>query len=455
MKSLRLSILAGLAALSLCTAGCDVKDKAMELLGMGPSAEGGAAGGAGHGAGHGAPMAPSVEAMIVYAADVPWVGDYVAQTAGSREVQVRAQVSGILEERTYTEGSIVNKGDLLFQIEDDAYVAAKKQAESNLAQAKVTFVRAEIEHARILKLFKQGAVSTSDRDDAVAAYGTAAAALKAAEAGLESANVNLAYTKVNAPLSGISSKESRSEGSLVTVGSDNLLTSITQVDPLYVNFGVPYGEDTKQRNYVASGRVAMDPEGLSVELVMADGSRYADKGIITFKDSTVDQYSATIKTRAEVANPDVALLPGQYVRAYVHGYSFKNAIVIPQRCVLETQKGPMVYTIDAQNIANFVPITIVENLGNNYLVDGLTSGSKIITEGIIKARPGQPVMVTKLDDKGSPAPSSTTNAASTDAVKAAEDAKIAAQKAAEDAKAAAQAALDAADKAAKAAEAAS
>lgn len=449
MKSLRLTVLGGLVALSLCTAGCDVKEQIASLLGN-SSADAEAQKAAA------TPPPPSVEAMIVYATDVPWVGDYVAQTAGSREVQVRAQISGIVEERAYTEGSIVKKGDLLFQIEDDAFVAAKNQAEGDLAQAKVTFVRAEIEHARILKLFKQGAVSTSDRDDAVAAFGTAAAALKAAEARLDAANVNLGYTKVNAPVAGVSSKESRSEGSLVTVGSDNLLTSITQVDPIYVNFGVPFGEDTKQRNYLASGRVVMAPEGLSVELVMADGSSYADKATITFRDSIVDQNSATIKTRAEVANPNVSLLPGQYVRAYVHGYSFKDAIIIPQRCVLETQKGPMVYTIDAQNIANFVPITIVENLGNNYLVDGLPSGSKIITEGIIKARPGQPVTVSKLDDKGAPSSASNTaSPASTDAVKAAEDAKIAAQKAAEDAKAAAQAALDAADKAAKAAEAAS
>ncbi len=447
MKSLRLSALAGLVALSLCTAGCDVKEQIAALLGS--SSSDSAADQAA------AAPAPSVEAMIVYATDIPWNGDYVAQTAGSREVQICAQVSGIVEERAYVEGSIVKKGDLLFQIEDDAFLAAKKQAEGDLAQAKVTFVRAEIEHKRILKLFKQGAVSTSDRDDAVAAFGTAAAALKTAEARLDAANVNLGYTKVNAPVGGVSSKESRSEGSLVTAGADSILTTITQVDPIYINFGVPFGDDTKQRNYLASGRLAMDPEGLSVQLVMADGSSYADLATITFRDSIVDQNSATIKTRAEVANPDVNLLPGQYVRAVVHGYSFKDGIVIPQRCVLETQKGPMVYVIDAQSVANFAPVTIVENIGNYYLVDGLKDGDKIITEGIIKARPGQPVTVTKLDDEKPASASPASNTASADATKAAEDATAAAQKAAEEAKAAAQAALEAAEKAAKAAEASS
>lgn len=460
MKSLtRLSLLTGLLVLSLCSAGCEEKKEQLAaLLGLSSASGESAAptGDAGHGAGHGAAMAPAVEAMVVYATDVPWVGDYVAQTAGSREVQVRAQISGILEERTYTEGSIVNKGDLLFQIEDDPYVAAKKQAESNLAQARVTFERADIEHKRILKLFKQGAVSQSDRDDAVAAYGTAAAALKAAEAGLEAANVNLAYTKVNAPLSGISSKESRSEGSLVTVGSDNLLTSITQVDPLYINFGVPYSTEARQRSLMAAGKVGMAPEGLRVELVLADGTSYADFATITFKDSTVDQYSATVKTRAEVANPDVALLPGQFVRAQVHGYYFKNGILIPQRSVLETQNGSMVYVIDAQNIANFRPVSIVESFGNNYLIEGLSSGDKIIVEGIIKARPGQPVTVVKVDDTkpaaaSAPAPSAD---ATTAVQKDAEEARIAAKQAAEEAKAAAEAALEAADKAAKAAEAA-
>lgn len=423
--------LAGLMAVTVFSAGCE--EKTQQSAAVAPP--------------------PVVEAMVVYTANVPWNGDYVAQTAGSREVQVRAQVSGIVEERAYTEGSIVKKGDLLFQIEDDALLAAKSQAEGALAQAKATFIRAEIEHKRILNLFKQGAVSQSDRDDAVAAYATASAALKAAKAGLESAEVNLAYTKVTAPVAGISSKESRSEGSLVTVGSDNLLTSITQVDPLYINFGVPYSVEARQRALMDAGKVIMAPEGLKVELVLSDGTSYADKAVITFRDSVVDQNSATIKNRAEVANPNVALLPGQYVRAIVHGLAFKDGIVIPQRCVLETQKGSMVYIIDEQNIANFRPVNIVENLGNNYLVEGLRNGEKVIVEGIIKARPGQPVTVIKLDDSKADAAKAPSQASVEASAPAANDAKLAAQKAAEEAKAAAKVAAEAADKAAKAAEA--
>lgn len=340
------------------------------------------------------PPAPLVEVMDVSAQNVPLVGDYLAQTAGSRDVAVHARVTGILEKRTYIEGTPVEKGDLLFEIDAAPYVAALEQAQGDLAQQRTRLKRAELENARVRKLYAANAVSQKDRDDAQAEFDAASAAVQTARARVEQAEINLGYTRVEAPISGVTSKEVRSEGSLASAGGDSLLTTITQVNPLYINFGIPNTEVAEQRELSAAGRLAVAPEGIQVELILPDGTSYEHRGTITFRDQVVDQWTGTVRTRAEVTNPENSVLPGQYVRARVHGLYLKDAIVIPQRAVLETQQGPMVYVVDKSMTANIRPVVIGKSIGNDYVVEkGLVDGESIIVEGIIKARPGQPVRV--------------------------------------------------------------
>lgn len=339
--------------------------------------------------------APLVELMTVEAKNVPVVGDYVAQTAGSREVEVRARVTGILERRTYKEGSPIQRGTLMFEIDPATYKAALEQAEGDLAQQTARYKRAVIERDRVFKLYADNAVSQKDRDDAQTEFDAASAAMKAAAGRAKEARINLGYTRVEAPISGVTSQEVRSEGSLATTTAEgSKLTSITQYDPLYINFGMPNSDIMSHRRLVEQGKAVLAPEGLTVELVLADGSRYSRVGKVTFRDKLVDQNTGTVRTRAEVANPDAEILPGQYVRALVHGLTLKDAIMIPQRAILETQHGPMVYVVDANMVANLRPVVIADTLGKDYVIEkGVAPGDRIILEGIIKARPGQPVRV--------------------------------------------------------------
>ncbi|AAS94544.1 efflux RND transporter periplasmic adaptor subunit [Nitratidesulfovibrio vulgaris] len=353
----------------------------------------------------GAPPAPLVEVKTITAGDVPVTSEYVAQTAGSREVEVRARVTGILLKRTYTEGRPIKKGALMFEIDPDTYKAALDQAEGQLAQEQARLSRARLERDRVLALYADNAVSQKDRDDAVTEFDSASAAVKVAQARVKEARINLGYTRVDAPIAGVTSKEVRSEGSLVSPSADgSLLTTITRLDPLYVNFGVPGTEMSSLRRLIESGKAEMPADGLAVQLTLPDGTVYARTGKITFTDKQVDQTTGTVRSRAEFPNPEAEVMPGQFVRAKVLGLVLKNAIIVPQRAVLETQKGPMVYVVGSDMVANLRPVVVAEALGGDYLIEkGLSGGETIIVEGIIKARPGQPVRVAQPANGAAPA----------------------------------------------------
>lgn len=342
-----------------------------------------------------APPAPLVELKTITAGDVPLTSEYVAQTAGSREVEVRARVTGILLRRAYTEGRPIRKGSLMFEIDPDTYKANLDQAEGQLAQEQARLSRARVERDRVLSLYSENAVSQKDRDDAVTEFESASAAVKVAQAKVKEARINLGYTRVDAPISGVTSKEVRSEGSLVgPTAEGSLLTTITQLDPLYVNFGVPGTAMSGLRRLIESGKAEVAKGGLTVEITLPDGTLYGRPGKITFTDKQVDQTTGTVRSRAEFANPEAEVMPGQFVRALVRGITLKNAIIVPQRAVLETQKGPMVYVVGADMMANLRPVVVAEPIGSDYLIEkGLSDGDQIIVEGIIKARPGQPVRV--------------------------------------------------------------
>ncbi|MEN3030292.1 efflux RND transporter periplasmic adaptor subunit [Chromobacterium amazonense] len=340
-------------------------------------------------------MPPVPVAVIkVQPANVPVSYEFVGQAAGSREVEVRARVGGILQKRSYTEGKPVKAGDLLFQIDPEPFKAALDQAKGNLQVQQAQLLRAKQDYERILPLFKENAVSQKDRDDAVAAYNAAKASVAAAQAQVEQAQINLGYTRVTAPISGITSQEARSEGSLVATTADaSLLTKVSQLDPIYVNFSMSDSDMLNLRKMQHAGKLKLaNGGGFEVLLKLADGSMYGKTGHLNFTDSLVDTNTGTIRSRATFANPQGSILPGQFVRVQLNGAVRTQAITVPQRAVLTTQQGKMVWVVGDDGKVAPRPIVTSQEVGLNVLVEqGLKSGDQVVVDNIIKLRPGAAV----------------------------------------------------------------
>lgn len=315
-----------------------------------------------------------VEIFTVKAEDTPWPAEFQAQAAGSRAVEVRARVEAIIESRHYEEGDFVQQGQLLFQLERDRYEAAMQQAQAQ-------YKNAEREWRRIRPLYEKNAVSQKERDSARAAYESTKAALRQAE-------INLDYCQVTAPVSGYSSKENVTPGNLVM--NNSLLTFVNQTDPMYIDFSIAAPERMLRQQMEQQGRLRF-PEGgrYKARLRLLDGNMYQGEGEVTFIDSQVQPTTGVIKARAVFANSDRSIMPGQYVRLFMEGDVLTDAVLIPQKCVMLTQKGAMVMAVDKDNRVVPMPVQLGVSIGDRYLVEsGLKAGDRIISEGLVKARPG-------------------------------------------------------------------
>lgn len=337
---------------------------------------------------------PLVKVTTVQAADIPLTGNFVGQAVGSLAVQVRAQVGGILKKRNYKEGDYVRQGQVLFEIDPDTYQAALEQAKAKQSQAAAALDRAKREWDRIQPLYAKNAVSQRDRDTAQTAYNGAKADYDAAQAQVTEAQIKLGYAYVVAPISGYTSKESWTEGNLITTsGGEGLLTEINQLDPIFIDFSVPSTEYQHMRQMYAEGRVRYDTI-FSADIIFADGTRFPHKGEVTFIDTRVDVNTSVLKARAVFPNPDRIVLPGQFVRLDVHGAWLVNAMRIPQTALLQTQQGSLVITLDEKDLPQYRTVTISQGLNNDFIIEsGLTPGERIISAGVNKIRPGQPVRI--------------------------------------------------------------
>jgi len=338
--------------------------------------------------------------VLVEAAKVeslPLQFEYPARTAGYREVQVRAQVSGILQERTYQEGSQVKQGQVLFRIDPRPYEAALARAKGALAQEQARYRQTERDLKRIRELQKKGFASESELDNAVSNFEQSKANIEAARAEVQAKQIDLDYTTVKAPISGITSKETVSEGSLMVAGDPNasLLTQITQLDPIYVNFAAPDREVSSVRSGLQSGSLVRDGgQQMSVEIKFGDGSSYPLEGKVDFTDSLIDRATGTVSARAVVPNPDQALMPGQFVRVVVKGISKPNAVTVPERAISQGPNGTFVYVVDEQGLARIRPVTTAHTAAGRWVVDsGIAAGDRVIVEGLPKVRPNAPVKV--------------------------------------------------------------
>ncbi|WP_052190567.1 efflux RND transporter periplasmic adaptor subunit [Chitinibacter sp. ZOR0017] len=337
------------------------------------------------------PPAP-VTVIKVTSGSAPLSYEVLGETAGYRDVEVRSRVSGILQKRTYVEGQNVAAGQVLFEIDPEPYKAALDQAKGNLAIEVAKLEKARADRDRIIPLFKENAVSRKDYDDAMASYAAAVASNSAAEAKVREAELNLGYTKVVAPISGMTSTVAQSEGSLISPsGESGRLTTISQLDPLYVTFS--YSEEDRQRleQMAKSKQVNLnDQRNIKTTLRLADGSAYEHSGKLDFSDNRVDSKTGTIRARAIFSNPQGKLLPGQFVRLHLDFGTYQNAILIPERAIVQSQADKLVMTVDKDNKVNPRPVKVQPSTtaGMVRVESGLNVGDTLIVEGLIKAKPG-------------------------------------------------------------------
>ncbi len=332
---------------------------------------------------------PAVQARIVEVQPqkVPVRLDLVGQVEGSKEVEVRARVSGILLKRLYSEGEVVPAGKPLFQIDPAPFEIALAQARAQLAQERARNEQAKRESGRLQALAAERAISRKEYDDATSTAKLSDATLQAAEANVKQAELNLSYTLVTAPVAGATGRANRSEGSLISTGTDSLLTSLYQVDPIWVRFSLSESDLAR----LPGGRLARGA-GTDLKLVLPDGKPYDGKGRLNFTSTQIDPKLATQQLRAEFDNPRQVLLPGQFVRVQLVAGERDNAFLVPQPAVLQTEKGSLVFVVDGEGKAALRPVQLGEWVGSDWLVlGGLKAGDRVIADNLLKIRPGSPV----------------------------------------------------------------
>ena len=356
------------------------------LAGCGP---GGSSPGASPG-GAPAPTLPAVQARVLQVSPqrVPIVLEAVGQVQGSKEVELRARVTGILLKRLYNEGELAHSGAPLFQIDPAPFEIALAQARAQVAQERARNEQANREAGRLKQLAAQKAISQKEYDDSTSTLKLSDAALQAAEANLRQAELNLSYTLVTAPVAGVTGRMLRSEGSLITAGQDSsLLTTISQVNPIWVRFSLSESERTNLPRAQLSGRT-----GAEVRLSLPDGSRYAEKGRINFAATRIDPQLATQELRAEFDNPKMQLLPGQFVRVQVTAGQRDNVFLVPQTSVIQTEKGYLVFVLDKENKAEIRPVRTGTWVDSDWMIlGGLKPGDRVVLDNLLRMRPGAPV----------------------------------------------------------------
>lgn len=353
-----------------------------------------------------APTAQSMPAVPVVVqtatpTDIPLTTEMVGETAGFREIEVRARVGGILLKRTYEEGRPVSAGQELFQIDPEPYQISLEQAKGVLAQEKARLNKTRADKDRIIPLFKRQVLSRKDYDEAIANYEAALASYQSAQAKVKAASINLGYTQVTAPIDGMASKSSQSEGSLIaTSGESSLLTTITQYDPLYVNFSYSEQDRLNLETAVKSGKIeAKSATDWRTHIKLADGSTYPEAGQLNFSDTRVDPTTGTIRARAIFDNKDGALLPGQFVRLTIDLGTRKDAIVVPPRAIVQSQADRLIMVVDAKNQVVPRPVKLGQTVHDGIIIEsGLQPGDRYIVEGLMKVRPGAEVKPVSADE---------------------------------------------------------
>ena len=342
-----------------------------------------------------------VSVVVAKMQRVPEIIESVGQTEGSKDVEVRARVSGILEKQLYREGDRIKAGTPMFQIERAPFENALAQAQASLAQERARLEQTRREGGRLKSLVEERAISQREYDDATTNQKTAEATIAAAQARVKEAELSLSYTQINAPIGGNSGRALRSVGTLVNASADSaLLTTISQSEPIWVRFSVNESE-------YAQVRAAKKTEA---RLVLGDNSNYAQAGRLNFTASAIDQRLGTIQLRAEFPNPALALLPGQFVRVRLTAGE-SEAILVPQSAVVQNDQGRSVWIVGPDGKAAMKTVEATSWAGRDWVIrKGLAPGDRVIVDNLLKLRPGAPVQAKEPVPSGAmPLPSLATD----------------------------------------------
>jgi len=340
---------------------------------------------------------PEVAVAPVEVQTVTLTVDLAGRTVPYRVADVRPQVSGIILQRIFTEGGDVKEGEVLYRIDPAPFKAALENAQAALARSEASLPTVKLREERLRALVKEKAVSQQDYDDASAALRQTEADIKYWRAMVEQAKINLGYTEVKAPISGRIGRSNVTEGALVAALQPLALTTIQQLDPIYVDVPQSTTEVLKLRRALQEKKIIHGGESLKkVRLILEDGNTYPWTGTLKFQDVTVDQSTGSVVLRILFPNPQRILLPGMFVRAVVETGIQPQAILCPQQAVMRDAKGgAYTYVVNEKNTVEMRPLVVDQVIGDKWLVSsGLTPGEKVIMEGIQRVRPGMTVKTT-------------------------------------------------------------
>ncbi len=338
---------------------------------------------------------PDVVVIQTKAQRVPIHHDFVGQVFGFEDIAIRARVEGYLEGIHFQEGSRVAKGELLYTLESQPFEAEVAAKMSGVAEAKTELAKAESDLNRIRPLAEAKAVSESDLDSAVAFYDASIAGLDAARANLQAAEIELSYTKIHSPISGLIGKTKAKVGDFVGRSPNPvILNTVSRIDTVLVQFFITETQYlTAARRLLQEGqRAGRGTRKADLELILADGSLYPNKGKVDFVDRGVDPTTGAMMVQASFPNPDELLRPGQFAKVRAVIDVVENAILVPQRCVTELQGTYSVYVVDDSQKARLRSIQVGPKIGRFWLVtEGLTPGERVVYEGLQKVKDGAAV----------------------------------------------------------------
>ena len=338
------------------------------------------------------PPPPDVGVITVQPQSSALTRDLVGRLSAFRSADVRARVAGVLLKRDYEEGSDVKKGQLLFQIDPAPLKAALNAAQAALAQAQATHTNNKVTAQRVRELAPKGYVSKADLDNALAAERSSAAAVQAARANVETARINLGYANVTAPIAGRAGQQQVTEGALVGNGAATLLTTVEQIDPLYVNFTLSVESLENMRRAQSEGNVTLAGQNkASVRIALPDGSTYAEPGTVDFSAATVNPATGSVDLRATIPNPEHNLLPGMYVTLQANLGQRHKVFLLPQQAVQRDTTGAYVITVGKDNKVVRKSVTTADMSGSDWVIsDGLQPGDKVVVSGIQNVKEGEP-----------------------------------------------------------------
>ena len=342
-----------------------------------------------------APKDPEVGVVTLAPQSTTLKSELAGRTAAQMVAQIRPQVGGIVQKRAFTEGAMVKAGELLYQIDPASYQSAQASAKATLARAEATASAARLKAKRQADLFAIEAISQQDNEDAQTALQQAEADVASARAALETASINLERTRIVSPIAGRVEASTVTPGALVTANQETALTTVQQLDPIYVDIPQSSLEVLQLRKALSSGALKSEGNAARIQLVLEDGSTYAHEGKLQFAGVTVNTTTGAVTLRALVPNPERLLMPGMYVRARLDKGTDPEALLVPQPGIGRDNTGKATaLVVNAENKVEQRNVEVSEAIGTNWRVtDGLKAGERVIIEGSGKVRPGQSVRV--------------------------------------------------------------